>query len=223
MPSPATTSAFVLLTSPHRWCDPAENPRLTHMCDRAAGPASALLVDALQAAGVDVVHLEGNTLRKEKDLNRDPTVGMAEPARTFYKEYNTLLANKPPALVLDVHSYPPDLHERRHGGKEDRAWTKSDMVLLDNKPKENARFTRGLSKKLAEEKIKTLHVRGSPVNYIIRRADEMNIPSTLLEFNERLLRPENKTLLNQIIRAIVEYVKSAVNRKCVADALESCM
>jgi len=162
--------AQVVLAVPHGYCPPAT----VRICDRVAERSARALSGALSWLGVDAhVHVL-STLRADVDMNRWEARG------TLYR-LKLLVDMKAAALLLDVHSFPPERPDRGElyvlylvGGTQERLAVDFQEYMLR---------TIGLTVPIVRGKASTLLGGG---NDILTVARTIGLPALLLEFREDL-------------------------------------
>lgn len=175
----------VIITTPHASC-PANNTH--HLCDTIVKELSRLIEQKLKEAKRAVKRLVGDIPRNECDLNRWDC-----RETTFRKELKRVIAIPGNAMLIDLHSYPP----------EEPGWGDFDTILLRV---ENA------DRELMEIVKSSLMGKGYKVNMADGSSANDLVPSHgketrafLIEINERLSND-----LEDVASAIVQTVCQVV-------------
>lgn len=184
---------IVVLTAPHAYCVNDRKEEKYHLCDKAAGDAADLLEKHLISRGFKVKKFVSTEHRdKDNDMNRKYT--RDREYRLNITEY--LKTHKGQIIMLlDVHSYPGHL----------QYYGEFDAYLLDDTKYENHSFSSSLLFKfLVDSGFKSKILQGIQ-NDIQDQAISEGIESTLIEFNEDLLKNPEK--FNAIAKTVAYAIK----------------
>ena len=159
-------SECVVLTAPHAAC-PVLNDK--HLCDTAVVELSRMIEAKLKEAHRSVKRLVGDLARSVCDLNRWDC-----RETVFRQELARVMGAAKVALLLDVHSFPP----------EEPNWGGYDVVLLTvaNCDQE---LMRQMKDELVQAGYKTGIMQGSDFNDIVTSYGQQT-RAVLIEGNERL-------------------------------------
>ncbi|MEM5804088.1 MAG: hypothetical protein QW350_05140 [Candidatus Aenigmatarchaeota archaeon] len=185
---------YLIITVPHSFCY-RKTPRV---CDRNASNASQTLFEI--SPFNTVKFLNNSVRRKDLDLNRNVSLKSKFRQQLRSKIIELKQQGYRPILI-DIHSFFP----------ESKDYKEYDVLILDVSHYKNNELTQRtfeIEKKIVEKiretkKYKTGILKGSKLNSIIMDGlYTFNIPSILIEYNEKLSISELKEINTKVIEGI---------------------
>ncbi len=179
---------LLLVTVPHAFCEPGADDN-AHPCDSVALTAARALVARLRRmlrTRADVVLLAADRPRAECDLNRVQCRDSAwrRALFAFARENRARLA-----LVLDVHSFPPDYDGYGTAPVPDAVLLDDDVLhwphaLRRRSAHQYARETLDLHAHLQHDGARVNTLEGLDNDIAVQMRRELRVPAVLLELNE---------------------------------------
>lgn len=160
-------SSVAVITVPHAT---APNHADSNGHPHAHDSAAIDLAEALAMPGDEL--LVGNTPRTRSDLNR-----ATSESSTFHRALNRLLRSKAFPLLLDAHSFNPELSSHYRG---------LDVGLLVSPDAASRDFAQAVETSLKAANYKVRRFARRPVNWILRKSERFHVPSLLIEVSESL-------------------------------------
>lgn len=143
------------------------------------------LAEALAMPGDEM--LVGSVPRTRSDLNR-----ATSESSTFHRALNRLLRSKAFPLLLDAHSFNPELSSHYRG---------LDVALLVSPDATSRNLAEDVESDLKAAGFKARRFARRPVNWILRKAERFHVPALLVEVSESL-SPEQIREAADIINGI---------------------
>lgn len=202
----------IVVTSPHASCPKNTDQR---MCDLAAALAGKLFSELTQQSGIPTIYLEGDELRHNHDLNRNPSRNTKFRRRL----QKVLESTDDTELLIDMHSFPNyRIEEAGDINFFENGEHPPDIVLLRG-PLDSYQHSR---KKISlcnilyeclshKTNVNCKIIEGITVNDIMNNASEYKIPGVLIEVNEKYIQDPDK--LYPIFKRLVLKLKSILENK----------
>lgn len=173
----------IIITIPHAAC-PRRRDR-EHLCDYGAKEYAKGLRDALERQGRSVCLFVGREPRSRLDLNRPES--RTHPWRERLRK---ALRSSPEAILIDMHSFPPD------------DFGDADVSVYDMPPGADDRFVRELRGAVARQGLSQAHAKGGEQNDIVMEAIGEGRKAALVEVNEK-----HRGRSGDIVRRLAEAMR----------------
>ena len=161
----------VILTVPHAKC--LSNPPLkSHLCDTAAPKAADEMLNVFKILKIPVALHKATTNRVISDMNRPESRESSWRQAIISAQKNVQVK-----LVLDVHSFNVN---------REPPWDDLDLGIMTLGPPQqwHVDMIKHFNAYYPQYRVK--HIEGSYLNDIMFVADQMGLPTALLEFSESL-------------------------------------